>query len=217
MRDPDENKLISESLRELVRTPHLVRQALKSYNKLPDEDVIEKFQNGDLVAFDVIVARYKEQLINYIITFLNDRHDAEDVVQDTFVKVYKYKQLYKKTAKFSTWIYTVAGNLARSELRKRKRQPSPLSKIGNGAKEFEAVESRMNSDELMDTGVRKKLVKKAIASLPEKFRQILHLKEVDNFTYEQIAKRLNVPVGTVRSRIHRAKPLLQAKLRHLKD
>ncbi len=107
MRDTDQNELISESLRELVRTPHIVRQALKNYNKLTDEEVIEKFQNGDLVAFDVIVARYKQQLTNYIITFLNDRSDAEDVVQDTFVKVYRYKQLYKKTAKFSTWIYTV--------------------------------------------------------------------------------------------------------------
>ncbi len=92
-----------------------------------------------------------------------------------------------------------------------------MSKVSSTIKEIEAVEPRMNSDELTDTGVQKKLLRKAIATLPIKFREIIRLKELEHMTYEQIAKRISLPIGTIRSRIHRAKPLLQAKLRHLKD
>ena len=113
--------LNKENLKGLIRTPHLVREAMKSYQRLSDEEVILRFQEGDLAAFDVLVARYKEQLLNYVFQFVGEKSDAEDIVQDTFVKVFRSKQSYKNIAKFSTWIYTVAGNFAKSELRKRKR------------------------------------------------------------------------------------------------
>lgn len=205
-----------EDLRELVRTPHLVKQALKNYQKLTDEDVIRKFQQGDLVAFDVVVARYKEQLINYVYTFVGDKSDAEDIVQDTFVKIYRFKQSYKNIAKFSTWIYTVAGNLAKSELRKRKRQQLyPISSLGNGDKEFEAVETRINSDEMTDSSVKKDLIKRAIQTLPEHYQEVIRMREIDNMSYEEIADLTRLPIGTVRSRISRARIRLQNKLKYL--
>ncbi|KAB2880029.1 sigma-70 family RNA polymerase sigma factor [bacterium] len=205
-----------ENLRELVRTPHLVKRALKSYQKLADEVVIKKFQQGDLVAFDVIVARYKEQLINYVYTFVGDKSDAEDIVQDTFVKIYRFRQSYKNIAKFSTWIYTVAGNLAKSELRKRKRQQLyPISSLNNGDKEFEAVETRINSDEMTDSAVKKELIKKAIRTLPDHYQLVIRMREIDNMSYEEIAEVTRLPLGTVRSRISRARIRLQNKLKYL--
>ena len=205
-----------EDLRELVRTPHLVKQALKSYEKLADEEVIKKFQQGDLVAFDVVVARYKEQLINYVYTFVGDKSDAEDIVQDTFVKIYRFKQSYKNIAKFSTWIYTVAGNLAKSELRKRKRQQLyPISSLNNGDNEFEAVETRINSDEMTDSSVKKDLIKKAIMTLPEHYQDVIRMREIENLSYEEIASLTKLPIGTVRSRINRARIRLQNKLKYL--
>jgi RNA polymerase sigma-70 factor (ECF subfamily) len=205
-----------EDLRELVRTPHLVKQALKNYEKLADEEVIKKFQQGDLVAFDVVVARYKEQLINYVYTFVGDKSDAEDIVQDTFVKIYRFKQSYKNIAKFSTWIYTVSGNLAKSELRKRKRQQLyPISSLNNGDKEFEAVETRINSDEMTDSSVKKELIKKAIMTLPEHYQDVIRMREIDNLSYEEIASLTKLPIGTVRSRINRARIRLQNKLKYL--
>lgn len=205
-----------EDLRELVRTPHLVKQALKNYQKLSDEDVINKFQQGDLVAFDVVVARYKEQLINYVYTFVGDKSDAEDIVQDTFVKVYRFKQSYKNIARFSTWIYTVAGNMAKSELRKRKRQQLySISSLSNGDKEFEAVETRINADDMTDSSVKKDLIKRAIATLPEHYQKVIRMREIENLSYEEIAAQTKLPIGTVRSRINRARIRLQNKLKYL--
>lgn len=210
------NVIKKEDLRELVRTPHLVKQALKSYEKLTDEEVIKKFQQGDLVAFDVVVARYKEQLINYVYTFVGDKSDSEDIVQDTFVKIYRFRQSYKNIAKFSTWIYTVAGNLAKSELRKRKRQQLyPISSLNNGDKEFEAVETRINSDEMTDSSVKKDLIKKAIKTLPEHYQDVIRMREIENLSYEEIAALTKLPIGTVRSRINRARIRLQNKLKYL--
>jgi RNA polymerase sigma-70 factor, ECF subfamily len=210
------NIIKKEDLRELVRTPHLVKQALKNYQKLADEEVINKFQQGDLVAFDVVVARYKEQLINYVYTFVGDKSDAEDIIQDTFMKIYRFKQSYKNIAKFSTWIYTVAGNLAKSELRKRKRQQLyPISSLGSGDQEFEAVETHINSDEMTDSSVKKDLIKKAIKTLPEHYQDVIRMREIDNLSYEEIASLTKLPIGTVRSRINRARIRLQNKLKYL--
>ncbi|HMW33937.1 sigma-70 family RNA polymerase sigma factor [bacterium] len=214
--EESKHDLISESLRELVRTPHLVRQALKNYQKLSDEEVINRFQEGDLVAYDVIVARYKDQLINYVMSYVGEKKDAEDIVQDTFVKIYRFKQMYKRIAKFSTWVYTVAGNLAKSELRKRKRQQLyPISSLGTDEKEFEAVETRVNADELTDSSVKKDLIKKAIKTLPERYREVIRLREIENLSYEEIAEQTQLPIGTVRSRINRARVQLQSKLKFL--
>lgn len=95
----------------------------QSKEKLPsDEELIARFQQGDVYAFDLIVKRYKQQLLNFVFRFLNNRELAEDVVQETFLRVYRKRHAYKQVAKFSTWIYTIAGNLSRTELRRRKRR-----------------------------------------------------------------------------------------------
>ena len=89
--------------------------------KRSDEELIESFQLGHLEAFDILVGRYKDQLTNYIFRYLGNRDDAEDIVQETFVRVYQKRDLYKPIAKFSTWIYTIATNLARTQYRRKKR------------------------------------------------------------------------------------------------
>ncbi len=86
-----------------------------------DEQLIAKFQLGDLQAYDILVRRYKDQLLNFVYRFVGNRSDAEDIVQETFLRVYKNKHMYKEISKFSTWVYTIAGNLAKTELRRRKR------------------------------------------------------------------------------------------------
>ncbi|MCB0832721.1 MAG: sigma-70 family RNA polymerase sigma factor [Bacteroidetes bacterium] len=218
MGESPKSNLNKETLRDLVRTPHLVQKALRNYQKLTDEEVIARFQEGDLVAYDVIVARYKNQLTHFVMTFVGERSDAEDIVQDTFVKIYRFKQLYRNIARFSTWIYTVAGNLARSELRKKKRrQQFSISSLGNGTKDFEAVETRSTADEMADHSFKKALVKKAIRELPERYQKVIRLREIEHLSYEEIAKETGLPIGTVRSRINRARTKLQAKLKDVMD
>ncbi len=87
-----------------------------------DEDLIEEFQDDNVSAYNQLVYRYKDRLLNYIYQFVHDRDLAEDLLQDTFLKLYTHKHSYKKIAKFSTWIYTIAGNFAKTELRKKKRK-----------------------------------------------------------------------------------------------
>ena len=90
--------------------------------QLTDEELISRFQNGDVRAFDQIIYRFKDRLIIFVYRFLGNQERAEDIVQDTFMKVYTHKHSYREIAKFSTWLYTIAGNLARTELRKMKRR-----------------------------------------------------------------------------------------------
>ena len=86
---------------------------------ISDEELIRRFQEGDLYAFDLIVRRYKDQLLNFAYRFLGNFEEAEDVVQETFLRLYRNKKAYRQIAKFSTWLYTITSNLAKTELRRR--------------------------------------------------------------------------------------------------
>ena len=105
--------------------------------ELTDEQLIKKFQNGDIGAFNQIVYRYKDRLLNFVYRFVNDIDKSEDLVQDTFLKLYTHKDSYREIAKFSTWLYTIAANLARTELRKIKRRKTfSISDLSKDDREF---------------------------------------------------------------------------------
>ena len=102
-----------------------------------DEELISRFQKGDIYAFEEIVHRYKDPLVNFIYNYVGNRTEAEDIVQETFLRVFKNKHLYRSIAKFSTWIYTIASNLAKTELRRRKRRRFlSLSHMGYDDKDY---------------------------------------------------------------------------------
>ena len=102
-----------------------------------DEELIRKFQVGDIGAYNQLVYRYKDRLLNFIYRYLNDIDRSEDLVQDTLLKLYTHKNSYKEIAKFSTWLYTIAANLARTELRKLKRRKTfSVTELSNEDKEF---------------------------------------------------------------------------------
>ena len=91
-------------------------------NSLSDEQLILSFQQDNMQAYNILVSRFKDQLFNFIYRYVNDHQSAEDLLQETFLRLYKNKHYYKEIAKFSTWIYTIAGNLAKTELRRKKRR-----------------------------------------------------------------------------------------------
>jgi RNA polymerase sigma-70 factor (ECF subfamily) len=216
----DEKKKLEkdDELKELIRTPFTVRQALKNYERLSDEEVIARFQGGDLTAFDVIVARYKQPLIQYVIQFVGETSDAEDIVQDTFVKVFRRKQAYQSIAKFSTWLYTVAGNFAKSELRKRKRQAQQsISSLTENDPYFEVMETRAAADEMTDRQFKKDILRKAIQRLPKRFQDVIRLREIEHLSYDEIAARTKLSLGTVKSRVNRARLRLQKELKHVRE
>ena len=188
-------------------------------NSLPtDEELIARFQQEDMYAFDQIVHRYKDQLINFVYNFLGDRIDAEDVVQETFLRVYKNKHLYRNIAKFSTWIYTIAGNLAKTELRRRKRRRLfSISQMGYDNKDYDIPDQALTPDQEVDGGIKEDAIRTEIDKLPVRFREVVILRDIQEFSYEEISHILKIPIGTVKSRVNRGRLRLQKKLKHLLD
>ncbi|NOQ98400.1 MAG: sigma-70 family RNA polymerase sigma factor [Calditrichae bacterium] len=183
-----------------------------------DEELIARFQDGDTYAFDQLVRRYKDPLLNFIFRFIGDLNESEDLVQDTFYRVYKNKHYYKEVAKFSTWIYTIAGNLAKTELRKRKRRRIfSIHKDMPNEKEFELPDPKRDPEQEVNSTITENHIHKAIGKLPPKFRQVIILRDVQGFSYEEISSTIKVPLGTVKSRVNRARLRLQDDLSFLLD
>ena len=188
----------------------------QSKSQPPDEDLIARFQDGDAYAFDLLVRRYKEPLLNFIYRFIGDLVEAEDIVQETFFRVYKNKHYYKEVAKFSTWIYTIAGNLAKTELRRRKRRKIfSIHKETATEKELELPDLKSNPEKEANTIITEKIIQKAISQLPSKFKQVIVLRDIQGFSYEEISAIIKVPLGTVKSRVNRARLKLQEDLNFL--
>ena len=139
----------------------------KNKNKLSDEDLILQFQNGDSIAFNLICERYSNRLVNFIFRFVYDMEEAEDLAQDTLIKVYKNKNSYKSIAKFSTWIYTIAGNFAKTELRKKKRRKTySNSELVFSETELIVPDSSNESDkEILNQSLKSDL-KECLSDLP---------------------------------------------------
>ena len=175
-----------------------------------DEELIERFQNGDVYAFEQIVHRYKDPLLNFVYHFLGDRIDAEDVVQETFLRV------YRNIAKFSTWIYTIAGNLAKTELRRRKRRRLfSIHQSGFENKGYEIQDPLRTADAQVDGDMKEAFIRKEIDGLPVRFREVVVLRDIQEFSYEEISDMLKIPIGTVKSRVNRGRLRLQKRLGHL--
>ena len=187
-----------------------------SQSNFTDEELIKKFQDGDLYAYDLIVRRYKDQLLNFAYRFLGNLEESEDVVQETFLRLYKNRHAYKQIAKFSTWIYTIAGNLAKTELRKRKRRKLvSISELGFEEKEYEIEDLKADTERQADSILKEKIIKNAIENLPFRFKQVIILRDIQELSYEDISSILRIPLGTVKSRVNRARIKLQQSLKDL--
>ena len=128
--------------------------SIKSDTIATDEELIARFQKGDEYAFDQIVRRYKDPLLNFVYRFVGDTIEAEDIVQDTFYRVYKNKHYYKEVAKFSTWIYTIAGNLSKTELRRRRRRKFfSIHSDSTPEKEYELPDNSKNPETKANSSV----------------------------------------------------------------
>jgi len=187
-------------------------------NQITDEQLMAEFQGGDERAFVELVDRYKDRLVNFVYRFINDMTDAEDLVQETFLKVYKKKHAYREIAKFSTWIYTIAGNLARSELRKRKRRKTyTMSSLAFEDNEFTPVDTDKDTEGIVFNSYAGEEIMKAIENLPEPFKTITILRDIQELSYENISTILDIPMGTVKSRVNRARLKLQETLSYLRE
>tara|TARA_B110000263_G_C15130360_1_gene428534 strand:- start:49 stop:621 length:573 start_codon:yes stop_codon:yes gene_type:complete len=182
-----------------------------------DEELIARFQDGDEQAYVELVNRYRNKLMSFIYRFVNDMEQAEDIVQDALLKLFTHKHYYKSIAKFSTWIYTIAGNFAKTELRKKKtRKVTRLSHMGLEDKDYELPSVAPESDDVIQGEYIEKKIQAAIQKLPLHFRTVTILRDIQELSYEEISKIVDVPLGTVKSRINRARLQLQKDLMKFK-
>lgn len=187
-------------------------------NELSDEELIIEFQkNNTIPAFEILVNRYKNPLTNYVFRFLGDYEACVDVVQETMIKVYKNKDAYKSIAKFSTWIYTIAGNLARTEYQRRKRKNtfSLSGSSGDDDDNFEIPDENYRPDDITDSGIKDELIQKALLKVSDAYREMVILRDIQDLSYEEIAEISGVNVGTVKSRINRGRAQLQNLLKSI--
>jgi len=182
-----------------------------------DEELIARFQDGDEQAYVELVNRYRNRLMTFVYRFVNDMEKAEDIVQDTLMKLYTHRHYYRNIAKFSTWIYTIAGNFAKTELRRKKRHKvTNLSQMGFDDREYQLPSVEPETGETAQGHFAEKKIQMAIQELPLHFRTVVILRDIQELSYEEISKIVDVPLGTVKSRINRARLQLQQSLKEFR-
>jgi RNA polymerase sigma-70 factor, ECF subfamily len=175
-----------------------------------DASLIDETLNGQSEAFGRLVLRYQDRLYNTVFHIVGHAEDAADIVQETFVQAFLKLKSFQRRSEFYTWLYRIALNAAVSE--RRRRRPTVSLDAMKSAADVEPTSDSDGPSELWEQKERCGVVRAAIAALDEEFRTVLVLREIDGRCYEEIAAILDVPVGTVRSRLHRARVQLKEKL-----
>lgn len=181
-------------------------------HQMADEDVMEQLQDGVVQAFDIIVHRYKDRLHNFLYRYTHNHEDCEDLVQETFLRVYRSRDSYQRIAKLSTWIYTIALNLAKSMYKKKQRMSTfsiHADETNPDYREFEITDTALLQDEELHLKNSMEELEKALMELNDDFREVIVLRDIQQLSYEEIAEITGTAMGTVKSRINRARIQLQ--------
>jgi len=188
------------------------------YSEQLDEDLVARVQQGDKSAFDFLVIKYQHKIIQLVNGYIKDPSEAQDVAQEVFLKAYRALGSFRGEAAFYTWLYRIAINTAKNYLLSRSRRSSSFEVDIQDAEAIENApqlqgmdtpERHLLNEEIVDT------IKTAIENLPEEMRIAIMLREFEGMSYEEIAVAMDCPVGTVRSRIFRAREAIDSKLNPL--
>lgn len=182
----------------------------RGLTELDDSGLVARFLDGEKRAFTELVGRYQTRLLNFVYRTTGDRERAEDLVQETFIRVYRHLHRFDQSKKFSTWVYTIASNLAKNELRNRSRNPLVLFQTirknhDADQKPLEWEDNTYRPDDLFRKRHLRALVESAVDQLPEHHRTVFILREMEGKTYEEIAEITACNLGTVKSRLNRAR------------
>lgn len=184
-------------------------------NQASDKKLVERVQKGDKGAFDLLVLKYQHKIVNLIMRYVRDPELALDIAQEAFIKAYRALPRFRGESAFYTWMYRIAVNTAKNHLAAQRRRPMDVEldlqdpeqyELHAKLRETDTPEGVALSDELQET------VERAIAALPEDLRTAIVLRELEGMSYEEIAETMECPVGTVRSRIFRARDAIGKKV-----
>jgi RNA polymerase sigma-70 factor (ECF subfamily) len=185
-----------------------------------DQELVERVQSGEKAAFDILVRKYEHKLANVIGRYIHDPGEVLDVAQDAFIKAYRALPNFRGDSAFYTWLYRIAINTAKNHLVAASRRPprddvdaqeAEQFEAGSGLKEYGTPERLALSSELALA------IQEAIEALPEELRVAIVLRELEGLSYEEIATAMDCPIGTVRSRIFRARDAIDRQIRPLLD
>jgi RNA polymerase sigma-70 factor (ECF subfamily) len=194
------------------------RETARMGERSIDQALVERVQQGDKSAFDVLVLKYQNRIIKLVYRYVRDPDEAMDVAQEAFIKAYKAIPRFRGDSAFFTWIYRIAINTAKNHLVASGRRP-PTGDIdaqeaeqyegATGLREYATPERLLMKDEIQET------IARAIDELPDDLRTAISLRELEGLSYEEIAQTMECPIGTVRSRIFRARDAIDTKLKPL--
>jgi RNA polymerase sigma-70 factor (ECF subfamily) len=184
----------------------------------PDAALMLRVKRGDRAAFAELVEKYKQPLFNFIYRTLRDETESEDLAQNVFLQVYKSRQRYERTAKFSTWLFTIARNLCLNEIRRRSRHPAESIEESHAEHEDQPQRQYEDKKNFLPTenvlhGELAQKIEEALAELPENQRTAILLCRQDELSYEEIAEILDCSLSATKSLIHRGRETLKEKLK----
>lgn len=189
-----------------------------SDQNLLDEQLVERVQRGDKNAFNLLVKKYQHKVVNLVARYVNNPGDVPDVAQEAFIKAYRALPTFRGESAFYTWLYRIAVNTAKNYLTSQGRRPPSCDVEAEEAEYYgggEALQEVATPENLTLTDEIKRTVFSAIEALPEDLRTAITLRELEGLSYEEIAEIMDCPVGTVRSRIFRAREAIDKKLQPL--
>ena len=178
--------------------------------------LVQRVQKGDKTAFDLLVRKYQHKVVKLVTRYLRDPSEAEDVAQEAFIKAYRAIPQFRGDSAFYTWLYRIAINTAKNAIVSRDRNPVEFDLDMQNVEESSSMQLRLADSEtpesLLQTEEIRETVNRAIEALPEDLRTAIVLRELEGLSYEDIAQAMDCPVGTVRSRIFRAREAIDKRL-----
>mgnify|MGYP000892149186 CR=1 FL=1 len=182
-----------------------------------EKDLLLKARNGDVKAFETIIEDYQKKVFNIALRMIGNHDDASELAQEVFIRIFKSLKNFKGESSLSTWIYRITTNVCLDELRKRKNKNivslDEDVKQDDGEIKRQVEDARPTPDVIAEKNEVRRVVKEAILSLPEDQRTVIILRDIQGFSYDEIAKIMNCPEGTVKSRINRSRQILRDRLK----
>jgi RNA polymerase sigma-70 factor (ECF subfamily) len=185
-----------------------------------DQQLVERVQAGEKAAFDLLVRKYQHRVLKLVGRFVSDAAEAEDVAQEAFLKAYRALASFRGDSAFYTWLYRIAINTAKNALVSNRRRPVDFDLDLQDPEQYDRHAKLKDADTpegVLLTEEIREVVEKAMEQLPEDLRTAIVLRELEGLSYEEIAEAMDCPVGTVRSRIFRAREAIDKKLKPLLD
>jgi RNA polymerase sigma-70 factor (ECF subfamily) len=207
----------SGSIQVAARPPSFWEQRARMSADVSDLSLVRRVQRGDKGAFDALVLKYQHKLVKLVMRYVRNPAEAEDIAQEAFIKAYRALPQFRGDSAFYTWLYRIAINTAKNAVVSRDRSPIEYDLDRNNTEESYDMQGRMKDSEtpegLVLTDEIRSTVNAAIDGLPEDLRTAIVLRELEGLSYEEIAAAMDCPVGTVRSRIFRAREAIDRRLR----